>query len=34
MIEPIAGAPSTAAIVVVAGDELDLQRLVARLERR
>ena len=34
MIEPIGGAPSTAAIVVVAADELDLQRLVARLERR
>src|SRR6266849_3106156 len=34
MIEPIAGVPSTAAIVVVAADELDLQRLVARLERR
>ena len=34
MIEPIGGAPSTAAIVVVAADELDLQRLLARLERR
>src|SRR5438105_5778482 len=28
------GAPSTAAFVVVAADELDLQRLLARLERR
>jgi thioredoxin reductase (NADPH) len=34
MIEPTAGASSTAAIVVVAADELDLQKLVARLERR
>jgi DNA-binding NtrC family response regulator len=34
MIEPIAGVPSTAAIVVVAADEQDLQGLVARLERR
>jgi len=34
MIEPIAGVHSPAAIVVVAADELDLQRLVARLARR
>ena len=34
MIEPIPAVASAAAIVVVAADELDLQRLVARLERR
>jgi thioredoxin reductase (NADPH) len=34
MIEPIAGVVSAASIVVVTADELDLQRLVARLERR
>ena len=34
MIEPIARALSTASIVVVVDDELDLNRLVARLVRR
>lgn len=34
MIEPLTGVPSTAAILVVGADELDLQGLLARLERR
>lgn len=34
MIEPIPAVSSTAAIVVVAADELGLMTLVARLERR